>query len=617
MKQILEESAKDAGSLKYVRLHRQEIGELFGDPLPRLPHGDEGADGRYRIHVDFFASFGLLVREWLQSASQSVSESVDLAAGEDPSGKLLDALTKVGVRAVLQGRRNGLYNLFFLSLSKVFAEAVNDFYSRGGRKPYHKFLLHPALSALLVQVHQRVRQEVETTKPGAAAFHLGTDFNDSLLRAVLYDQLSCVTTEREDVTVENVLGICNPRFPLALEGFREIYRILRKRLQQVLDGRRESGREELETILGVEDLSEQSPAVLLNQPGVLRYLFLDYENVGKPIRSSRLLRGQGISYAFLCTTYLDLITVLKRNEVIQLLKRRVEILSDRQAARSEELYSAGSLYRFFEEGRILNDAREVTTVFLDLRGFTSKSEEAISAEELTDQLYALFDPIVPLVHEFNGEIDKFTGDGMMITFGVGGRKKADPLNALRLAIRVQENVRALRSSGKTEFEMGISIHSGTVFVAHFFAGDESVDRTVIGRNVNIAGRLSSAGDLVRHEREKQEFDDLVNSLSLSLGHEEDRSGFLKTVRTRKNIGRPISGVSVDGEGNLYNQGVVVSHQTVETIGKLVTLQSGEDQEMGFLYFRDPVLDRTVSLYYVGDVKFKGVESAFPVYAVLL
>ncbi len=618
MKQLLEFSAKEAGSLKYSNLHDQEIGELFGYPLPRLPHGDEGADGRHRIFVDLFAPFGLLFREWLQSVSTEITKSGDLSCGESASRKLSDALTNAGVQAVLQGRRNGLYNLYYLSLAKAFAEVIEEFYSRGGRKPYHKYLLHPAFSAMLSGVHKRVLEEVETAKPGTAAFHLGTDFNDALLQAVLFDQLPCVTTGKEDVTVEAVLGIRNPRFPISLEGFREIYRILRKWLQQVMEERHGDGLAGIKTMSGIRGpLSEETPSALLNHPGVIRCLFLDYENVGKPILASRVLRGKGNSYASLCTIYLDLISALKRNEVIQLLKKNIEILSDRQAVRSEELYSTGSLYRFFEKGRILNDTRDVTTVFLDLRGFTSKSEEAISAEELTDQLYALFDPIVPLVREFNGEIDKFTGDGMMVTFGVGSRKKEDPLNALRLAIRVQETVRALRSAGKTEFQMGISIHSGKVFVSHFIAGNDTVDRTVIGRNVNIAGRLSSAGDLIRHENEKQEFDDLVQSLSLSLGQGEERSDFMETVQSRKSAGRPISGVVVDGEGNLYNQGVVLSQQTVETIRKLIPLQSGQDREMGFLFFNDAVLDRTISLYYVGDVKFKGVESAFPVYAILL
>jgi hypothetical protein len=49
----------------------------------------------------------------------------------------------------------------------------------------------------------------------------------------------------------------------------------------------------------------------------------------------------------------------------------------------------------------------------------------------------------------------------------------------------------------------------------------------------------------------------------------------------------------------------------------VELQSGDDGEMGYLYYSDPVLSRQISLYYVGDTRFKGVEGSFPIYAVLL
>jgi len=165
--------------------------------------------------------------------------------------------------------------------------------------------------------------------------------------------------------------------------------------------------------------------------------------------------------------------------------------------------------------------------------------------------------------------------------------------------------------------MGISIHSGTAFVAHFMAGEDRVDRTVIGRNINIAGRLSSAGDVKRFEREKEEFEGLVESLSRSLKNEEERHRFLKTVDSGKKIGKGVSGVSVDAWGNLYNLGIVLTQQTLRALDEVVRLQSGEDGDARYRFYYDSLLSRQVSLYYVGDVKFKGVESAMPVYAVLL
>ena len=80
----------------------------------------------------------------------------------------------------------------------------------------------------------------------------------------------------------------------------------------------------------------------------------------------------------------------------------------------------------------------------------------------------------------------------MITFGTRHADPLDPLNAVRTAILCQETLRRLRQEGKTYFKMGIAIHYGRVYLARFIDDEESVQTTVIGRNVNLAGRLSSA-----------------------------------------------------------------------------------------------------------------------------
>ena len=56
----------------------------------------------------------------------------------------------------------------------------------------------------------------------------------------------------------------------------------------------------------------------------------------------------------------------------------------------------------------------------------------------------------------------------------------------------QETLRRKREAGRTYFKMGIAIHYGRVYLARFIAATASVQTTVIGRNVNLAGRLSSA-----------------------------------------------------------------------------------------------------------------------------
>ena len=131
-------------------------------------------------------------------------------------------------------------------------------------------------------------------------------------------------------------------------------------------------------------------------------------------------------------------------------------------------------------------------LFLDLRGFTRTSEGQISERDLTRELYDVFDAFIPHIRRFGGTVDKFLGDGMMVTYGTTEANPLDPLNALRSAILCQETIRALRQQGKTYFKMGVAIHYGRVYIARFIADESSVQTTVIGRNVNMAGRLSSA-----------------------------------------------------------------------------------------------------------------------------
>ncbi len=619
MKKLLSLQPEERRSLKYLEDPDRELVELFGYPLPRLPRGDEEEGGHTRVYVEFFQSLGLLLREFFQEIHPLAIEGEPLGnRGDAGYRELREALVDGAVQALHQERRNGLYNLFFLALAKAISEAACEFFSQGGRKPYHKYLIHPLLASFLTGVHEAARRQVEELASGGVLLHLGSGFNDSLIQSILNDQMPLITLEDEAVHVREVLGIANPRFPVSLAAFKAIHQILSARIREGIERNDQDWLGDLQQAAQEPTPVDENKILrLLNSPRVIEFLLFDYETVGKRIVASRQIVGNGVPYSRTCRAVVDLAMALKRNEAIQLLKRRVEILSGGQAGRAEELYSEGRLYRYSLRGRIVNEARNITTVFLDLRGFTEQSEKAVSAGELTDQLYAIFDPITAIVREQNGRIDKFTGDGMMITFGVESLSQQDPLNALRMAVRVQESMRSLRAAGKTDFKMGVSIHSGMAVVAHFMAEDERVDRTVIGRNINIAGRLSSAGDVGSLEKERKEFEDLVASLSQSLQSEEERSRFLGSVASRTSVGKPISGVSIDARGKLYNLGIVLSEQTIEAIQKVVNLEFGEDGETAYRYYFDSVLSRQISLYYVGDVRFKGVESALPVYAVVI
>lgn len=204
----------------------------------------------------------------------------------------------------------------------------------------------------------------------------------------------------------------------------------------------------------------------------------------------------------------------------------------------------------------------------------------------------MFDPLANIVERYHGRIDKFTGDGVMITFGAARVTRQDELNALRTALAMQQMMAALRAAGRTRFEMGISVHTGRAQVAHFIVDDETMDRTVIGRNVNIAGRLSGSG----------------KSQASAFGDEWDRGEPVAT--TTETTPRD---VWVDEDGTLYNTGIVVSQDTVEELLKLVEAQNPAEAQRGGYRFHDEILRKNILLEYRGDAKFKGVGRSIAIY----
>jgi hypothetical protein len=258
-----------------------------------------------------------------------------------------------------------------------------------------------------------------------------------------------------------------------------------------------------------------------------------------------------------------------------------------------QLFDEGRLYRFHPEGELLNMARKITVLFADLRGFTRTSEGAVSERELTHHLYEVFDPLASIAERYHGKIDKFTGDGVMLTFGAAHLTRQDELNALRTALALQDMMRALRAAGRTHFEMGISVHTGRAQAAHFILDDRTMDRTVIGRNVNIAGRPSGSG-----KTQASTFDD-----EAWIGTPQP------AVKTRAGA----QDVWVDEEGTLYNTGIVVSQDTVEEVVKLVDCEPLAGAGGGGHRFHDEVLRKNVLLEYMGDAKFKGVGRSIAIY----
>jgi adenylate cyclase len=159
--------------------------------------------------------------------------------------------------------------------------------------------------------------------------------------------------------------------------------------------------------------------------------------------------------------------------------------------------------------------REISVVFLDLRGFTAFAEMS-EPEEVSEVLAAYHDEVGRIIQAHEGTLERFTGDGMMIFFN-------DPVpvpNAEERAVRMAEAMRARvrvlagewrRRGYDLDLAMGIAKGYATIGAIGF---EGRQDYAAIGSVTNLAFRLctEAAGDqILISQRIHAAVADLVNA----------------------------------------------------------------------------------------------------------
>jgi adenylate cyclase len=134
---------------------------------------------------------------------------------------------------------------------------------------------------------------------------------------------------------------------------------------------------------------------------------------------------------------------------------------------------------------------DICVLFSDVRDFTTLSENMPPAV-VTNVLQRYFDRMVHAVHRFDGTVDKFIGDGMMVLFGAP-RKSQDPCgDAVQCALGMMSALDALneefRNEGLPTLTIGIGINYGTVTVGNI-GSSERHNYSAIGDAVNVAARV--------------------------------------------------------------------------------------------------------------------------------
>lgn len=148
--------------------------------------------------------------------------------------------------------------------------------------------------------------------------------------------------------------------------------------------------------------------------------------------------------------------------------------------------------------------RDVTMLFVDIRGFTAMSERH-APEEMVKTLNEYFELMVDILFRHGGTLDKYVGDEVIGLFGAPVPLPDAPERAVRCGLEMQralEEFNRVRESRELEpIHVGIGINSGPV-IAGAIGSSRTLQYTVIGDPVNIASRLCSvakAGEVIISE----------------------------------------------------------------------------------------------------------------------
>ena len=133
----------------------------------------------------------------------------------------------------------------------------------------------------------------------------------------------------------------------------------------------------------------------------------------------------------------------------------------------------------------------ISCLFCDLRGFTAFAETA-APEELFEVLRTYHGALGELISQYEGTLEHFAGDGVMVFFNDPVPVVEHELKAIRFALAAQANFRALAQAwSKRGIDLGLGIGIAAGYATLGRIGFESrYDYGALGPDTSLASRLS-------------------------------------------------------------------------------------------------------------------------------
>lgn len=239
-------------------------------------------------------------------------------------------------------------------------------------------------------------------------------------------------------------------------------------------------------LVGGESISIQNIrafmcAPLWNRTDVIGILYADRPDVGRFSEAD-----------------LDLFTALSNYAAVAIERARLTervLVETQRRERLQRYHSPAVVEQIINtdvEGNapFLAQERDVSLLFADLVGFTTRSEK-LSPAEVAGLLNGCLASMSEAVFEQNGTLDKFIGDAVLAVFGAPLDQPDHHLRAVRTAIGIRRRMKELnRDRGGDPLLVRIAVNSGLV-MAGDIGSPKRREYTVLGDVVNTASRMQS------------------------------------------------------------------------------------------------------------------------------
>lgn len=221
-----------------------------------------------------------------------------------------------------------------------------------------------------------------------------------------------------------------------------------------------------------------------------------------------------------------------------------QTLAHRVRTQVEEIQRMSRLKRYFspqvaetilggDEGMLFKGhRREITAVFLDLRGFTAFSD-SVEPEEVMDLIRTYHAEMGQLIFKFGGTLNHFAGDGLMVFFNDPIPSPDHTKKAVWMALEMRVKMRDIRARWlKRGYDLDLGIGLAIGYATLGTIGFEGrMDYGALGNVINLASRLSDAargGQILTNQKTLGQIEEFVEAEQLD---ELSLKGFVRPVAT--------------------------------------------------------------------------------------